>query len=250
MHASTRRASSMRLMVSDACSCRVQVESRLHVYNLVRKRVWSRWRARALTFCVSSRRTGCARVFARSGRGRRVTCAGVSLGVWVRPRCHEPSRLRGAVPGCVIGRHATMLPLRTGNSCSCALQMRLQVLLQVRSGLAASCRSYTATRSSDTRRPRTTCARYANHSCHVLQPSHARLKCMCLQQVETALGGALPDDGLQIHIVRDVAPHKEMICITFRVPDFCRTAPDSAGDESRACKRPRSENVPATAQRE
>jgi hypothetical protein len=55
--------------------------------------------------------------------------------------------------------------------------------------------------------------------------------------VETALGGTLPD-GLEVLVVRDVAPHKEMICITFRVPEFCRT-PLEAVDADRASKRAR-----------
>jgi hypothetical protein len=58
-----------------------------------------------------------------------------------------------------------------------------------------------------------------------------------LQQVETALGGAV-SDGLEVLVVRDVAPHKEMICITFRVPEFCRTPPGAA-DADRASKRAR-----------
>ena len=61
-----------------------------------------------------------------------------------------------------------------------------------------------------------------------------------LQQVETALGGAV-SDGLEVLVVRDVAPHKEMICISFRVPEFCRAPLDAAdaADADRASKRAR-----------
>ena len=54
-----------------------------------------------------------------------------------------------------------------------------------------------------------------------------------MQQVEAALGGELPD-GLQMLVVRNVAPRKEMICVTFRVPDFCRTAADTHRASKRA----------------
>ena len=37
-----------------------------------------------------------------------------------------------------------------------------------------------------------------------------------------------------MRIVRDVAPNKEMICITFRVPDFCRESPERAAKRARA----------------
>ena len=47
------------------------------------------------------------------------------------------------------------------------------------------------------------------------------------QQVESTLGGAL--QGMKMRIVRDVAPNKEMICITFRVPDFCRVSAGRGG---------------------
>ncbi len=59
------------------------------------------------------------------------------------------------------------------------------------------------------------------------------------QQAETALGGVLPD-GLQMLVVRDVAPHKEMICVSFRVPEFCR-----ADIEARASKRAKHDEPPA-----
>ena len=55
-----------------------------------------------------------------------------------------------------------------------------------------------------------------------------------MQQVEAALGGELPD-GLQMLVVRNVAPRKEMICVTFRVPEFCRRS--AAADTHRASKR-------------
>ena len=44
---------------------------------------------------------------------------------------------------------------------------------------------------------------------------------------------------MKMRIVRDVAPNKEMICITFRVPDFCR------GGAERAVKRARADTQPA-----
>ena len=53
------------------------------------------------------------------------------------------------------------------------------------------------------------------------------------QQVEATLGCAL-QDGMKMRIVRDVAPNKEMICVTFRVPDFCRESPERAAKRARA----------------
>ena len=52
--------------------------------------------------------------------------------------------------------------------------------------------------------------------------------------MEATLGGTL-QDGMKMRIVRDVAPNKEMICISFRVPEFCRSSTE------RAAKRARSE---------
>eukprot|EP00891_Asterochloris_glomerata_P002406 jgi/Astpho2/2406/e_gw1.00044.68.1_t len=39
------------------------------------------------------------------------------------------------------------------------------------------------------------------------------------QRVEAALGARLPEGALNIHIVRNVAPNKHMLCLTFRVPE-------------------------------
>ena len=39
---------------------------------------------------------------------------------------------------------------------------------------------------------------------------------------------------MKMRIVRDVAPNKEMICITFRVPDFCRGSAERAAKRARA----------------
>ena len=50
--------------------------------------------------------------------------------------------------------------------------------------------------------------------------------------METMLGGTL-QDGLKMRIVRDVAPNKEMICISFRVPDFCRSGAERASKRAR-----------------
>ncbi len=55
--------------------------------------------------------------------------------------------------------------------------------------------------------------------------------------METALGGEL-QHGMKMTIVRDVAPNKVMICISFLLPDFCRDAP--ADEAGRASKRVRS----------
>jgi hypothetical protein len=40
-------------------------------------------------------------------------------------------------------------------------------------------------------------------------------------------------------VVRDVAPNKVMICVSFRVPDFCRDA--RTADADRARKRARAD---------
>ena len=60
---------------------------------------------------------------------------------------------------------------------------------------------------------------------------------LAAQQVEATLGGALQSD-MKMRIVRDVAPNKEMICISFRVPEFCRVA---ASTDERDPKRARAD---------
>ena len=39
------------------------------------------------------------------------------------------------------------------------------------------------------------------------------------ERAESHLGGMIDDSELKIRLVRDVAPNKRMLCITFRVPE-------------------------------
>ena len=60
------------------------------------------------------------------------------------------------------------------------------------------------------------------------------------QRVEAALGARLPEGALHIHIVRNVAPNKNMLCLTFRVPENIafqtKSALESNGNEP-LCKK-------------
>ena len=62
------------------------------------------------------------------------------------------------------------------------------------------------------------------------------------ERAELHLGGKIDDSDLTIRLVRDVAPNKRMLCITFRVPEsvaFLQEGGEKAqqaedDDESRA----------------
>lgn len=59
-----------------------------------------------------------------------------------------------------------------------------------------------------------------------------------LERAEKAIGGTI--ESPEVHVVRDVAPSKLMLCLTFRVPNSVAYAPDDGtASESPAAKRAR-----------
>jgi hypothetical protein len=56
-----------------------------------------------------------------------------------------------------------------------------------------------------------------------------------VKRIEAALGGAL-DAPPSIHYVRDVAPNKIMLCVSFKVPAAVAFAGRGAGGEQQAKK--------------
>ena len=57
--------------------------------------------------------------------------------------------------------------------------------------------------------------------------------CHLTQRAESTLGGPI-EEGWRMEVVRDVAPHKEMVCMSFRLPEWTRQL-----EASKPAKRPR-----------
>ena len=56
-------------------------------------------------------------------------------------------------------------------------------------------------------------------------------------RVERYLGGCLRGEEFAVRLVRDVAPNKRMLCVTFRIPESVAFASNASDSQASGSKR-------------